>query len=444
MRVSVIGCGHLGIPHAVGMAHLGHEVLGVELNAERVAQLNRGEAPIYEAGLPELLAKHTGAGQLRFTTSMEEAADFADVHFLAVGTPIAQDGRSYDTGQIFGAAQALAPHLARPCTIMGKSTVTVGTTARLTSLVHRLAPVGADVDVVWNPEFLREGHAVEDTLCPDRIVAGVTSERAEAAVRKVYAPLLGDGVRLIVTNPETAELIKGAANTFLGLKLSFINAVADMCAAADADVLTLVEALGFDPRIGAKGMMPGIGFGGGCLPKDVRAFTASARQLGAAEAERLLLAAESVNESRPGMAVRLIEDALGRPVAGARVALWGAAFKAGTNDVRESPALAVASRLHERGAHVTVHDPHALPTAARRHPELECADTVEEATSGADVVVTGTEWPQFREVDPARLAAVAAQRIAVDLRNVLDAERWVGAGWTVHRLGRPSRRPAYA
>ncbi|MER6572112.1 UDP-glucose/GDP-mannose dehydrogenase family protein [Streptomyces sp. NPDC001093] len=442
MRVSVIGCGHLGIPHAAGMAHLGHEVLGVELNADRVAQLNGGNAPIYEAGLPELLAKHTGSGQLRFTTSMEEAADFADLHFLAVGTPIAHDGRSYDTGQVFGAVRALAPHLTRPCTIMGKSTVTVGTTARLTALVQRLAPAGADVEVVWNPEFLREGHAVEDTLRPDRIVAGVTSERAEAAVREVYAPILGEGARLIVTSPETAELIKGAANTFLGLKLSFINAVADMCTAAGADVMTLVEALGIDPRIGAKGMMPGIGFGGGCLPKDVRAFTASAHQLGAAEAERLLLAAESVNESRSDMAVQLIEDALGRPVADARVAMWGAAFKAGTNDVRESPALAVASRLHQRGAHVTVHDPHALQTAAQRHPELEYADTVEEATRGADIVVTGTEWPQFREVDPAVLTGVAARRIAVDLRNILDAEWWVGAGWTVHQLGRPSRHPA--
>ncbi|WP_413808087.1 UDP-glucose dehydrogenase family protein [Streptomyces sp. OE57] len=441
MRVSVIGCGHLGIPHAAGMAHLGHEVLGVELNAERVAQLNRGEAPIYEVGLPDLLAKNTSSGQLRFTTSMEEAANFADVHFLAVGTPIAHDGRSYDTGQVFGAARALAPHLTRPCTIMGKSTVTVGTTSRLTTLVQRLAPAGTDVEVVWNPEFLREGHAVEDTLRPDRIVAGVTSERAERAVREVYAPILADEVPLIVTTPETAELIKGAANTFLGLKLSFINAVAEMCTAAGADVMTLVEALGIDPRIGAKGMMPGIGFGGGCLPKDVRAFTASAHQLGVKDAERLLLAAEAVNEARPDMAVRLVEGALDRPLTGARIAMWGAAFKAGTNDVRESPALAVASRLYDCGAHVIVHDPHALETAAQRHPELEYAATVEEATRGAHVIVTGTEWPQFRQADPAALAAVAAGRVAVDLRNVLNTEWWVGAGWTVHQLGRPSRQP---
>ncbi|MEU0770623.1 UDP-glucose dehydrogenase family protein [Streptomyces albogriseolus] len=441
MRVSVIGCGHLGIPHAAGMAHLGHEVLGVELNPERVAQLNRGQSPVFEAGLPELLAKHTGSGQLRFTSSIEEAAEFADVHFIAVGTPIDSDGRSYDTRQVFGAARSLAPHLTRPCTIMGKSTVTVGTTARLTELVQRLAPAGAGVDVVWNPEFLREGHAVEDTLRPDRIVAGVTGERAEAAVREVYAPILAEGVPLIATTPETAELIKGAANTFLGLKVSYINAVADMCAAAGGDVMTVVEALGIDPRIGAKGMMPGIGFGGGCLPKDVRAFTASATMLGATDAERLLLAAEAVNETRPDMAVQLVEAALGRPLAGARIAMWGASFKAGTNDVRESPALAVASRLHRRGAHVTVHDPHALETAAQRHPELEYAGSVDEATRGADLVVTGTEWPQFRSVDPAVLAGIAAGRTVVDLRNVLDADWWVSAGWTVHQLGRPVRRP---
>ncbi|WP_075824897.1 UDP-glucose dehydrogenase family protein [Streptomyces acidiscabies] len=442
MRVSVIGCGHLGIPHAAGMAHLGHEVLGVELDPARVDQLNRGQAPIHEEGLPELLAKHTGSGQLRFSTSIREAADFADVHFLAVGTPIDSDGRSYDTGQVFGAVRELAPYLTRPCTIMGKSTVTVGTTRRLTELVQRLAPAGTDVDVVWNPEFLREGHAVEDTLRPDRIVVGLTQPRAERAVREVYAPVLAGDVPLFVTTPETAELIKGAANTFLGLKISFINAVADMCTAAGADVMTLVEAMGIDPRIGAKGMMPGIGYGGGCLPKDVRAFTASAAQLGADDAETLLRAAESVNENRAEQAVQLVEAALGRDLDGARVAMWGAAFKAGTNDVRESPSLAVAGRLHRLGAQVTVHDPVALETAARRHPELEYAPTLAEASADADVVVVGTEWPEYRDADPEALGAATANRVVVDFRNVLDAGRWARAGWTVHPLGRPTHHPA--
>lgn len=291
--------------------------------------------------------------------------------------------------------------------------------------------------MVWNPEFLREGHAVEDTLHPDRLVAGVTSAEGEKTVREVFAPILADGTPLIVTTPETAELIKGAANTFLGLKISFINAVADMCTQAGADVATLVGALGMDPRIGAGGMQPGIGYGGGCLPKDVRAFTASAEQLGAGDAAVLLQAAERINENRPAAALRLIEDALGRPVAGARIALWGASFKAGTNDVRESPSLALAALLHAHDATVTVHDPHANPSALIRHPELDYADTLVEATAGAHAVVIGTEWPQFRDADPVTLREHAAFPVVVDLRNVLDADRWREAGWTVHQLGRP-------
>ncbi|MFH8382216.1 UDP-glucose dehydrogenase family protein [Kitasatospora sp. NPDC018058] len=437
MRVSVIGCGHLGIPHAAGMAHLGHEVLGVDVDAAKIDQLNQGHAPIFEAGLPELLAKHTASGQLRFTTSITEAAAFADVHFLAVGTPIDADGRSYDPGQVFGAARALAPHLTRPCTIIGKSTVTVGTTAHLTRLVQRLAPAGEAVQVVWNPEFLREGHAVDDTLRPDRLVAGVTGPGAEAVVREVFAPILADGCPLFVTTPETAELIKGAANTFLGLKVSFINAVANMCTAAGADVITLVQALGMDPRIGAGGMQPGIGYGGGCLPKDVRAFTASAAHLGADDAAELLRAAERINENRPRAAADLIEACLTRPVNGSQIAMWGASFKAGTNDVRESPALALASLLHTRGAQVTVHDPHANATAIVRHPELDYADTIAGACRQADAVVIGTEWPQFRDADPAELRPLVNNPLVIDLRNVLDAALWRASGWSVHQLGRP-------
>ncbi|MCX5231474.1 UDP-glucose/GDP-mannose dehydrogenase family protein [Streptomyces sp. NBC_00233] len=442
MRVSVIGCGHLGIPHAAAMAQLGHQVIGVDTDSSKISALNSGKAPIYEAGLSELLAKHTASGELKFTLSLKMAAEFADVHFLAVGTPIDSDGRSYDTGQVFGAVRELAPYLTRPCTIMGKSTVTVGTTKRLTELVHRLAPVGDAVDVVWNPEFLREGHAIDDTLRPDRIIAGVTSERAERTVREVYGPIIDSGVPLFVMTPETAELTKGAANTFLGMKISYINAVADMCDAAGADVAQLVEALGIDPRIGHGGMRPGIGYGGGCLPKDVRAFTASAGQLGVDHAEALLLAAEAVNDRRPEYAVQLIDAALDRDLSGARVAMLGAAFKAGTNDVRESPALAVAGRLHQRGARVTVHDPVAVPSAARRHPELEYANDVTDAVIDADVVVVGTEWPQYQEIRPEDLNGLVATRTLVDFRNIVDSDQWTEAGWTVHCVGRPSTAPA--
>lgn len=440
MRVSVIGCGHLGIPHAAAMAELGHEVIGVDVDQAKVDRLNAGECPIYEAGLPELLARHTASGGLRFTASIPEAAAFAELHFIGVGTPIDADGRSYDTGQVYGAIRQLAPHLDRPCTIVGKSTVTVGTTNQVTALAQRLAPAGERVDVVWNPEFLREGHAVDDTLRPDRIIAGLTTAEAEKAIRAVYAPILDAGVPIFVTDPQTAELAKGAANTFLGLKISYINAVADMCEAAGGDVSQIVEILGIDPRIGSGGMRPGIGYGGGCLPKDVRAFTASARQLGAEQAAALLRAAEKINESRTDVALALITRALGdRPVKGARVTVWGAAFKPGTNDVRESPALALAQALQQAGATVTIHDPQAVTTAMVRNPEFDYTDDLSASLDGADLIVLATEWPEYQQADPQALVDRPATPLLVDCRTTLDPESWRAAGWTVHQLGRPGK-----
>ncbi|MFG2753753.1 UDP-glucose dehydrogenase family protein [Streptomyces xanthophaeus] len=440
MRVSVIGCGHLGIPHAAAMAELGHEVIGVDVDQSKVDRLNSGQCPIYETGLPELLAAHTASGRLRFTTDIREAAEFAELHFIGVGTPIDADGRSYDTGQVFGAIRQLAPHLTRPCTIVGKSTVTVGTTVQVTALTQRLAPAGSAVEVVWNPEFLREGHAVEDTLRPDRLIAGLTTAEGEKAIRAVYAPILDAGVPLFVTDPQTAELAKGAANTFLGLKISYINAVADMCDAAGGDVSQIVEILGIDPRIGSGGMRPGIGYGGGCLPKDVRAFTASARQLGADRAATLLRAAEEINESRTDVAMDLIRSALGdRSVKNAKITVWGAAFKPGTNDVRESPALALAHALQQAGATVTVHDPQAVATAMTRNPELDYTDDLPASVDGADLVVLATEWPEYGQTDPQDLAGRAARPLLVDCRTTLDPEPWRTAGWTVHQLGRPGK-----
>ncbi|MFF4010639.1 UDP-glucose dehydrogenase family protein [Streptomyces sp. NPDC001717] len=440
MRISVIGCGHLGIPHAAAMAEIGHEVIGVDVDQAKVDRLNAGECPIYEAGLPELLVRHTMSGRLRFTTEIREAADFADLHFIGVGTPIDADGRSYDTAQVYGAIRWLAPHLDRPCTIVGKSTVTVGTTRQVTALAQRLAPAAERVDVVWNPEFLREGHAVEDTLRSDRLIAGLTTTGAEKAIRAVYAPILDAGVPLFVTDPQTAELAKGAANTFLGLKISYINAVADMCEAADADISQIVDILGIDPRIGSGGMRPGIGYGGGCLPKDVRAFTASAAQLGAGRAADLLRAAEQINENRTGVAMDLVTRALGgRPLKGARVTVWGAAFKPGTNDVRESPALALAQALQQAGATVTVHDPQAVATATVRNPEFDYTDDLPASLDGADLIVLATEWPEYRQADPQALAHRPATPLLVDCRTTLAPEPWRAAGWTVHQLGRPGK-----
>lgn len=440
MRVSVIGCGHLGIPHAAAMAELGHEVIGVDVDQAKVDRLNAGQCPIYETGLPELLATHTASGRLKFTTDIREAAEFAELHFIGVGTPIDADGRSYDTGQVFGAIRQLAPHLTGPCTIVGKSTVTVGTTVQVTALAQRLAPAGTAVEVVWNPEFLREGHAVEDTLRPDRLIAGLTTVEAEKAIRAVYAPILDTGVPIFVTDPQTAELAKGAANTFLGLKISYINAVADMCQAAGGDVSQIVEILGIDPRIGSGGMRPGIGYGGGCLPKDVRAFTASARQLGADKAATLLRAAEEINEARTDVAMDLIREALcGRPVENANITVWGAAFKPGTNDVRESPALALAHALQQAGGNVTVHDPQAMATAMTRNPELDYTDNLPKSVDGADLVVLATEWPEYQQADPHSLAYLPSNLLMVDCRTTLDPEPWRAAGWAVHQLGRPGK-----
>ncbi|MEU7176935.1 MULTISPECIES: UDP-glucose dehydrogenase family protein [Streptomyces] len=440
MLVSVIGCGHLGIPHAAAMAHLGHQVIGVDVDQAKVDRLNAGECPIFEDGLPELLARHTASGRLRFTTDIRDAAAVAELHFIGVGTPIDADGRSYDNGQVFGAIRQLAPHLHRPCTIVGKSTVTVGTTVQVTALAQRLAPVGSAVEVVWNPEFLREGHAVEDTLRPDRLIAGVTSAEGEKAIREVYAGILDAGVPIFITDPQTAELAKGAANSYLGLKISYINAVADMCEAAGGDISKIVEILGIDPRIGAGGMRPGIGYGGGCLPKDVRAFTASARQLGADRAAGLLLAAEQVNETRIDVAMGLITGALGdRPVKGARVTVWGAAFKPGTNDVRESPALALAHALQRAGGTVTVHDPQAVATAMIRNPELDYTDDLPASLDGADLVVLATEWPEYRQANPQALVDRPANPLLIDCRTTLDPEPWRATGWTVHQLGRPGK-----
>ncbi|MBD3004532.1 UDP-glucose/GDP-mannose dehydrogenase family protein [Streptomyces sp. 5-10] len=435
MRVSVIGCGHLGIPHAAAMAELGHTVIGVDMDQTKVDRLNKGDCPIHEANLQELLNRHIPSGKLWFTTDMSEVAH-CDVHFLAVGTPTAKVGHHYETSQLIRAVQTLAPNLTGPCTVIGKSTITAGTSRLLKNLLAEHAPAGESVELVWNPEFLREGRAVDDTLNPDRIVAGVFSDSGERTVREVYSKILKGGVPLFITTPATAELVKGAANAFLAMKISFINGVSDMCRQAGADAIELAEAIGIDPRIGIRGMAPGPGFGGGCLPKDLKAFAASAEELGALDMADLMWSVDRVNSSRPEAAMDLIEDALGGSVAGMRVTLWGAAFKAGTSDVRESPALALADRLTLHGAVVRVHDPQALTSALRERPGLRVAESMEESVSGSDAVVVATEWPQFAAANPFALVGRTPSPTVVDLRNVLDAAQWRRAGWAVRQLGR--------
>jgi len=435
-RVTVVGTGYLGLTHAVCLADLGHEVLAIDVDEQKIARAANGEAPFFEPGLEPLLRKNLDAGRLRFTTSFAEVGAFGEVHFLCVGTPEGESGHA-DLSFVHGAADMLAPHLASAALIVGKSTVPVGTARQALSRVRAIAPAGRQVDLAWNPEFLREGFAVQDSLTPDRIVLGVTSDRAEGLLREVYAMPLAAGVPLLVMDLETAELVKVAANAFLATKISFINAMAEICEAAGADVIPLAEALGYDARIGRRFLSPGLGFGGGCLPKDVRAFRASASALGVDSVASLLTTVDAINQGRRDRVVALARQAAGSALDGKRVAVLGVAFKPNSDDVRDSASLAVCERLRAEGAIVSVHDPVAMPNAAKRQPDLVYAGSVSAAAERADLVLHLTEWADYRAIDPAALACVVARRVIIDARCGLDAGLWHDAGWTVHVLGRP-------
>ncbi|OCB40697.1 UDP-glucose 6-dehydrogenase [Mycobacterium malmoense] len=439
MRCTVFGTGYLGATHAVGMAELGHEVVGVDIDAGKVAKLAGGDIPFYEPGLRTLLTKNLAAGRLRFTTDYDMAAEFADVHFLGVGTPQKKGEYGADLRHVYAVVDALVPRLTRSSVLVGKSTVPVGTAAELNHRAAGLVPRGIDVEIAWNPEFLREGYAVHDTLHPDRVVLGVQpdSTRAEAAVRELYGPLLAEGVPFLVTDLQTAELVKVSANAFLATKISFINAISEVCEAAGADVSVLADALGYDPRIGRQFLNAGLGFGGGCLPKDIRAFMARAGELGADQALTFLREVDSINMRRRARMVELASAACGGSLLGANIAVLGAAFKPESDDVRDSPALNVAGQLQLNGAAVNVYDPKALENAQRLFPTLNYAVSVEEACERADAVLVLTEWRQFVDLDPADLADRVRARVIVDGRNCLDTARWTAAGWRVFRLGAP-------
>ncbi|AIA03989.1 UDP-glucose dehydrogenase family protein [Streptomyces noursei] len=444
LKITVIGTGYLGATHAAAMAELGFEVLGLDVQPEKIEMLRRGEVPMYEPGLEELLRRHVAGiegstGRLRFTTSYEEVGAFGDVHFVCVNTPQKHGEYACDMSYVEAAFDALTPHLTRPTLVVGKSTVPVGSAARLARRLTAAAPAGTDAELAWNPEFLREGFAVRDTLHPDRLVAGVTSERAEALLREVYATPIAEGSPFVVMDYPTAELVKTAANSFLATKISFINAMAEVCEAADGDVVKLAEAIGHDERIGKKFLRAGIGFGGGCLPKDIRAFMARAGELGADQALTFLREVDSINMRRRGHMVELARDAVGGGgFLGKRVAVLGATFKPDSDDVRDSPALNVAGQIHLQGGQVTVYDPKGMANAQRLFPTLGYAESALEAVRGAHVVLHLTEWREFRELDPAALAEVAGERRILDGRNALDPTLWRKAGWTYRALGRPS------
>jgi UDPglucose 6-dehydrogenase len=440
-RVTVVGTGYLGTTHAACLAELGFEVLGVDVDAAKVERLAQGRPPFYEPGLGDLLRTHTGSGRLRFGTSFAEAAAFADVHFLCVGTPQRADGLAADTGFLMKAVERLVPHLRGPATVVGKSTVPVGTADALAARAAELAAPGVEVEVAWNPEFLREGHAVADTLRPDRLVFGCPSAEAEKVLRDVYASLLDDGVPLVVTDVATAELVKSSANAFLATRISFINAVSELCEAAGGDVVALAEALGYDDRIGHRSLHAGLGFGGGCLPKDLRALMARAGELGVDQALTLLREVDAINLRRRRRMVDLAVEECGGSVTGRRIGVLGAAFKPLTDDVRDSPALDVAAQLQLRGARVRVYDPQANRNAAALFPTLDYADSLRAAVRDAHLVLHLTEWAEFRAVDPAALLPLVADPRVLDGRNALDPARWRAAGWSYRALGRPRAIP---
>lgn len=437
MRISVIGCGYLGAVHAACMAKLGHDVVGIDVDAEKISALSAARAPFFEPGLEALLEEVQATGRLTFTTDMS-AARGSQVHFICVGTPQKKGENAADLTYVDAATAGLLPHLAPGDLIVGKSTVPVGTAARLEALVHTREP---EAHLVWNPEFLREGHAVSDTISPDRFVYGVQDgsedHPAVAVLDEVYAASLEAGTPRLVTDHPTAELVKTAANSFLATKISFINAMAELCEASGADVTQLADAIGMDDRIGRKFLNAGIGFGGGCLPKDIRAFMARAGELGADQALTFLREVDAINMRRRTRVVELTREICGGSLLGQRVTVLGAAFKPESDDVRDSPALSIAAQLQLQGAVVTVTDPEALPNAAKRFPELHYEAALDTAVVNADAILLLTEWKEYRDLDPFALGARVSTPRILDGRNVLDPAKWRAAGWTYRGLGRP-------
>ncbi|WP_091229799.1 UDP-glucose/GDP-mannose dehydrogenase family protein [Microbacterium sp. 3J1] len=436
MKLSVIGCGYLGAVHAAAMASIGHDVVGIDVDERKIASLSQGDAPFFEPGLQDILKEGVASGRLRFTTDMSEARG-AKVHFVGVGTPQQKDGYAADLTYVNGAFEGLAPYLSPGDVVAGKSTVPVGTAADLTPLVE-----STGATLVWNPEFLREGFAVKDTIDPDRLVVGVPAgEAGDAAadvLREVYHPAVSKGTPFLVTDLATAELVKVAANAFLATKISFINAMAEIAEVTGADVTQLAEAIGHDVRIGRRFLGAGIGFGGGCLPKDIRAFAARAEELGRGESVGFLREVDAINLRRRERAVTLVLDALDHSVVGKRITVLGAAFKPHSDDIRDSPALDVAVRLRGLGAEVTVTDPQAIENARRQHPQLTYVEDRDEALRDADAVILVTEWDEYRRnLSPEHASTLTAGRIIVDGRNGLDAAAWRAAGWTYVGMGRP-------
>ena len=432
LKISVIGTGYLGATHAACMSNLGFEVVGIDVDPAKIASLSAGRIPFFEPGLEELLQSELKTGRLTFSTDFSAIAD-CDVHFICVGTPQSKDGLAADLSYVFSSLEAIAPVIKSGSLVVGKSTVPVGTAAKMRA---RLLEINPDADLAWNPEFLREGFAVEDTLHPSRLVVGVASQSAETILREVYAKNLADQIPWVVADLPTAELVKGAANSFLATKISFINAMAEVCEAAGGDVTVLAKAIGYDPRIGSRFLQAGIGFGGGCLPKDLRAFMARAQELGAGQALEFLREVDSINLRSRTRMIDLVRNELSEDLRGKKIAVLGAAFKPDSDDVRDSPALDIAVQVQAAGATVTVHDPKAIESAKLHFPALAYSDDISTTLTGADLVLHLTEWKVYRELDPAAVLKVVANPLIIDGRNALDRDKWRSAGWKFRALGR--------
>jgi len=432
LKISVIGTGYLGATHAACMSSLGFEVIGIDIDAAKIANLSSGTIPFYEPGLQELLQEQLKTGRLSFSTDFNAIQD-CDVHFICVGTPQVKDGLAADLTYVFDSLAAIAPVIKDGSLVVGKSTVPVGTAAKMRELLLKINP---NTDLAWNPEFLREGFAVEDTLNPTRLVVGVTNARAEEILREVYANNLAAQTPWISADLPTSELVKVSANAFLATKISFINAMAEICEAAGGDVTVLAKAIGYDPRIGHRFLQAGIGFGGGCLPKDIRAFMARSEELGAEQALEFLREIDSINLRARTRMIDLVRKDLGEDLGGKKIAVLGAAFKPDSDDVRDSPALDIAVQIQAAGAIVTVHDPKAISNARTRFPALRFAESIEECVAGTDLVLHLTEWKVYREIDPAVLIKLVANPKIIDGRNALDRDKWRAAGWSFRALGR--------
>ena len=432
LTLSVVGCGYLGATHAACMSSLGFTVVGVDTDPEKVALLQSGKLPFYEPGLDTLLEQEMKTGRLSFTTDFSAVKD-ADVHFVCVGTPQVKDGLAADLSYVKSAVSTIAPYLKDGSLVVGKSTVPVGTAQALRAELAKIAP---QADLAWNPEFLREGFAVEDTLTPNRLVVGVANDRAEEILKEVYEPVIALGTPWIRADLPTSELVKVAANSFLATKISFINAMAEVCEAAGGDVTVLAKAIGYDPRIGSRFLQAGIGFGGGCLPKDIRAFMARAEELGAKQALEFLREIDAINLRARQRVIDIVRNVLSEDLTQYKIAVLGATFKPDSDDVRDSPALDISVQLHAAGAEVVIHDPQGIEPARKRFPNLKYSEVIEDAIKDADLILHLTEWKEYRQIDPAAISSLVKSKIIIDGRNMLDRTMWRSAGWKFHALGR--------